>query len=354
MVARGILVLTLIAVIAAVLVVYRDHSTIEVDLPQERVEEGKPVAASTACIVFVSTTDGQTDLYRVTSEGEIDRLTKSDAVESHPTIANDGTMMLFVEERGRHWVIRKYDLATAIGTDVIVTEREPRSLILSSSGERVTYEEATSTDVPAVMVGDLATGQVTQIAAAAESPFWLTGGTDVGYLATDDDGQVRTALRLWDGHTQAYDAEIFLERGLVMVAGAPNAPRSVYGLEYRDEGVRLVTTNVLSGDVVPHLYIESVPEVSVSLSLAPDGSSIWYRTEQPAQDGAGSEFWRAAIDGSNPVRMTTGVHDASWSPDGELIGVMVNSESEAHLDLYAVDTGQRLLRIPNAWLSEAR
>ena len=227
-------------------------------------------------------------------------------------------------------VVRETVAASTASAVSIPLEEYMSTPVLSSDGRAVTY--STYEDGYRVLVRDLATGAVTQLATTENTeprPSWSASGNEIYYVDRSNDTSQLVALRLAD-------------RSKRVVASSPSASIDVYSFGGSDSRLIIYDSSQdeLSEVDLSTGEFRALPRVAdgYNVVLSPDGS----RYAHFAYNDQGAELRVVHIDtGTSAVVATSASQQAlAWSHDGASLAYLgYNAEGAWNVFTYTFSTG---------------
>jgi Tol biopolymer transport system component len=241
-------------------------------LPNVR-QPSPPAPVRPSRLAFVSTRDGNQEIYTIREDGtDLRRLTNDPASDASPSWSPDGSRIVFASDR-----------TTVTQLYVVAAQGGPTTPLISTSF-------------------------------VATNPAWSPDGSQIAFVAATEEAQPRTRMMLVnpDGSGLRELVPPASQFGsVVQLAWSPDGSRIVFSSDRGGTRGQLFQVDVAGGAITP---LPPVPTVTFGLSWSPDGKQIAF----------GTDFGVAILDlASGQVRpananFDTGV-DVSWGPDGRLV-----------------------------------
>ena len=246
----------------------------------------------------------------VSLSGATKVLAGTDATETYPFRFPREPAVGFIVERKNSETrqVFKYDLATAVTTDLGITLKRGTICDVSPDGKWLACADDAG-DTRQIFVIDTATRERRQITQSAKNncldPSWSPDGKSIAYFTGPDDDQVGGEVKPKGDHLVIYDVESGKSRLLT------KTPKT------RDQSPR----------------------------WSPDGS--WIAFHRAAKKRGAWHIWLVRPDGSGETELTTGELEhtyPSWSPDGGQIAFQCYVPDPDAFDICAVDVAGKQVK----------
>src|SRR5437868_1247184 len=273
---------------------------------------------STSRIAFVSTRDGNREIYVMASDGSAQtRLTNVPEWDYQPSWSADGSRIVFVSQRGHCDCL--YVMAPDGSAMTTLTRHNSwwgdRRPSWSPDGQAIVFTRflADNVDVYRIAAGGSAETALTHTPfhRTARDPQWSPDGSRIAFSTSQDD-----------------DTEIYVMNGDGSVpTRLTNAPGIDEQPRWSPDGSRIAFTSHRDGTAQIYLMnADGSLQTRLTSDAAEDGSPRWSPDGSliaftSTRDG-NVEIYAMNADGSSQTRLTNAAgadEEASWSPDGRQI-----------------------------------
>ncbi|PYP52557.1 MAG: hypothetical protein DMD45_04205 [Gemmatimonadetes bacterium] len=291
---------------------------------------------STARIAFVSTRDGNREIYVMASDGSAQtRLTNVPEWDYEPSWSPDGNRIAFVSQRGRCDCL--YVMAPDGSTVTALTSHDSwwgdRRPTWSPDGQAIAFTRflADNVDVYRIAADGSAETALTHTPfhRTARDPQWSPDGSRIVFSTSQDD-DTEIYLMHADGSAQAR---------LTNTPGADEEPR------WSPDGSRIAFTSHRDGTA--QIYVmnaDGSAQTRLTNNAAEDGSPRWSpdgsRIAFTSTRDGNVEIYVMNADGSAQTRLTNAAgadEGPSWSPDGRQIAFTSHRDGGAQIYVMNAD-----------------
>src|SRR5438477_4458038 len=302
---------------------------------------------STSRIAFVSTRDGNREIYVMASDGSAQtRLTNVPEWDYEPSWSPDGNRIAFVSQRGRCDCL--YVMAPDGSAVTTLTRHDSwwgdRRPTWAPDGQAIVFTRflADNVDVYRIAAGGSAETALTHTPfhRTARDPQWSPDGSRIAFSTSQDD-----------------DTEIYVMNGDGSVpTRLTNAPGIDEQPRWSPDGSRIAFTSHRDGTAQIYLMnADGSLQTRLTSDAAEDGSPRWSPDGSliaftSTRDG-NVEIYAMNADGSSQTRLTNAAgadEEPSWSPDGRQIAFTSHRDGGAQIYVMNADgSGQtRLTNTP--------
>jgi Tol biopolymer transport system component len=336
---RRILPISLVLLMSALQACQRDQAT----GPRAATPSLQTVKASASKIAFVSTRDGNSEIYVMDGDGSAQtRLTNAPEWDYEPSWSPDGGRIVFVSQRGHCDCL--YVMAPDGSAVTVLTHhdsgRGDRRPTWSPDGQTIAFTRFLEDNVDVYRIAAAGSAETaltrTPFHRTAREPQWSPDGSRIAFSTSQDndteiyvmnaDGSVQTRLT----NTSGVDEE---------PTWSPDGTRIAF-TSHRDGTAQIY---VMNADGSAQTRLTDNPAADAGPRWSPDGRRIAFTS---TRDGD-VEIYVMSADGSSQTRLTNAAgadEEPSWSPDGDQIAFTSHRDGNAQIYVMNADgSGQTRL-----------